>query len=121
MSPSATNGAVGRGGGAFFLIEANRLTFVDLLSSKVKTLASTSGGSGTWGGDYGGPTTRPSNPGPQGLAVDPDTGDVYFTDSPSNTIKKLDAKSGVIVTVSWCVEGQNSGMKVWYKCVVYFR
>ena len=97
-------------------------------------VASVMASSGSWGGDYGGATARPPDPGPQvtergqqacngylrrlvvnaigvfvthltlnqpqGLSVDPDTGDIFFTDGPSNSIKRVSALTSAVKTAA---------------------
>ena len=58
-------------------------------------------GSGFFGqsGD-GGPATSAKMQYPQGLAIDPSTGDLYITDSYSNVVRMVAKSTGIITTVA---------------------
>ena len=86
------------GAGNLFIADSanNRIRRVDAASGLIATIA----GTGIIGstGD-GGPATAATISNPTGLALDP-AGNLFFSDSGNNTVRRIDAFTGLISTVA---------------------
>ena len=83
----------------------HRVLRIDAATGAIKTIAGT--GDSTYSGD-GGPATEAGLPRPSGIAVDA-AGDIYVAHSIYDTLRRIDAETGVIETVAGKRERGNTG------------